>query len=1016
MAVPTLQHMKLIDGTDSGATTIYTSGLIKIGDTINIGNSANNDGIFSVHDISINGTDVYFLLRGRTVITETGDVAGITIQVQRAPGDKLVAFGRADEISSKTYGVDVWSYNKAGAGGTLAENDGWTQSVINPTFSGSDAKYIFHFADEALRVCNKNAQNSTMIKWYGYIERNQFGLDEGLSFNEWQEHPNTLQPPVLGASGSVLYSFGYLNGASGSEHDGSNQATNFYKNNRGVAYKQIGDDGALQFDAVEYLELSDMLSSAQKTFFADILGDNDNVFDFGGNNADGNSNLIDGDGFVATNSTEFVVSSGGGLMTNTGTNYGNVYLPIITVIGESYTVYFDVVAAIGDSNVKMSLSATTSYNTGADSGTQDTGTNITLANPFTATGTTSYLHITNILNTNDQISTVDSIRIRRTSSIIFEDATGEDNTVDQSFPGDVNTVGTALGAAVNEYIFCKKPAGTGTTITFSREYGEPGSQVVYTDNLGNVLTRGAAFNIGVTESTTDSGLWQSNTWEFYQTFIYDGNQESLPVQVSDGESSIAGGYLGATTGNLALTVSTFWDLAYNGRISGGRAYIREKGSEDPLTLLLDIDIVKGARTSMLDDYTPWTLEVGDGFFVSSLKSIGPNIDTYTSLNGFSSEESFISIGKYGEMYEASTVAGRRSFIANIRLQDKNNQLRKYGDRIMYSEINKFDTFLESNFIDVSKGDFGEYVSLESFADRLLAFKHNLVHIINISNPNPSAWFLEETVGKSGVSHPFNVTKTELGIAWVSESGCFLYDGERVSNLIEGKLAFSDSTTGLLNDWVTYFNGSVNVKDVMIGYDSISNALIIMRSPNDATTNSNLCLIYDFNSGGWTSNDNMFTEDNYYTNFIHDWNNNLVLAHQTDTETIALKKYLPVSTAQSGQILVTRDIDFGQPAVKKKIYKVIVTYKSSVDEATPLEYSVDGKQSFSDFSTGSNVSPAGDSSGDLDAQTVWDVGVFTADSVVTCQSIQFKFNPPDSGKFEINDITIEYRPLGRSTVT
>ena len=743
MAVPTLQHMKLKDGTDSGATTIYTSGLIKIGDTINIGNSANNDGIFSVHDISIDGTDVYFLLRGRTVTAETGDVAGVTIQVQRAPGDKLVAFGRADEISSKTYGVDVWSYNKAGAGGTLAENDGWTQSVINPTFSGSDAKYIFHFADEALRVCNKNAQNSSMIKWYGYIERNQFGLDEGLSFNEWQEHPNTLQPPVLGASGSVLYSFGYLNGAgvgnSGADaHDGIDQATNFYKNNRGVTYKQIGADGDLQFDAVEYLELSDMLSSAQKTFFANILGDNDNVFDFGGNNADGNSNLIDGDGFVAINSTEFAVSSGGGIMTNDGTNYGNVYLPIITVIGESYTVYFDVLAAaIGsDSNVKMSLSASTSYNTGADSGSQDTGTNFTLANPFTATGTTSYLHIRNLDNTDNQTSTVDNIRIRRTSSIIFEDATGTDNTVDQSFPGDVNTVGIALGSAVNEYIFCKKPAGTGTFITFSREYGEPGSQVVYTDNLGNVLTRGAAFNIGVTEHT-DSGLWQSNTWEFYQTFIYDGSQESLPVQVSDGASSIAGGYLpssGATTGNLALKVSTFWDLAYNGRISGGRAYIREKGSEDPLTLLLDIDIVKGARTSMLDDYKPWTHEAGDGFFVSSLKSIGPNIDTYTSLNGFSSEESFISIGKYGEMYEASTVAGRRSFIANIRLQDKNNQLRKYGDRIMYSEINKFDTFLESNFIDVSKGDFGEYVALESFADRLLAFKHNLVHIINISNP------------------------------------------------------------------------------------------------------------------------------------------------------------------------------------------------------------------------------------------------------------------------------------------
>jgi len=447
---------------------------------------------------------------------------------------------------------------------------------------------------------------------------------------------------------------------------------------------------------------------------------------------------------------------------------------------------------------------------------------------------------------------------------------------------------------------------------------------------------------------------------------------------------------GNTTGNLGLKVSTYWDVAYNGRVSGGRVYIRQKNSADPLTLFLDVDIVKGARTSMLDDHTPWTYETGDGFFVTGLISEGPNIDTYTSLNGFSSEEGFISIGKKGDFYKASVVSGRRTFIANVTHKNKNNESIHHGDRIMYSEINKFDTFLESNFIDVSKGDYGEYTALQSYADRLLAFKHNLLHVINISNPNPVSWYLESTVKYAGVSYPFSVTKTEFGIAWVNEFGCFFYDGESISNLVEGKIAINNTTNTSALNWYEFVNGSANSKDVMVGYDALSNLLIVM-SEN-------------------------------YTNFITDWNNNLVVGYQTDANSISFQKYLPVVKQQGNQILITRDIDFGRPGLKKKIYKVIMTYKSDSEQQEPLFYAKDGTGSFTEFSTDTNIAPQGDTGGagylesTASSGSKWDVATFTADTVVTCQSIQFKFATMVDAKFEINDITIEYRVLDRATVT
>ena len=46
------------------------------------------------------------------------------------------------------------------------------------------------------------------------------------------------------------------------------------------------------------------------------------------------------------------------------------------------------------------------------------------------------------------------------------------------------------------------------------------------------------------------------------------------------------------------------------------------------------------------------------------------------------------------------------------------------------------------------------------------------------------------------------------------------------------------------------------------------------------------------------------------------------------------------------MLVTRDTDFGQPGLKKKVYKVIVTYKATIAQSTPFEYAVDGNKIYS----------------------------------------------------------------------
>tara|TARA_R110002051_G_scaffold110404_2_gene182977 strand:- start:688 stop:1257 length:570 start_codon:yes stop_codon:yes gene_type:complete len=189
---------------------------------------------------------------------------------------------------------------------------------------------------------------------------------------------------------------------------------------------------------------------------------------------------------------------------------------------------------------------------------------------------------------------------------------------------------------------------------------------------------------------------------------------------------------------------------------------------------------------------------------------------------------------------------------------------------------------------------------------------------------------------------------------------------------------------------------------------------MMRSPNDSTSNSEQARIYDFDNNGWVYDNQIFTDSETYTNFITDWNNNLVLGYDNGSTT-TFKKYLPVHLSKSNQQFVTKDIDFGQPGLTKKIYKIIITYKANGSHSTPFSYSINGRQSFSNF-TGNFATTATEGGHTGITGLDWDVLTATLSSPVSCQSIQIKFNEADSGIFEINDMTIEYRIIRDKAVT
>jgi hypothetical protein len=467
--------------------------------------------------------------------------------------------------------------------------------------------------------------------------------------------------------------------------------------------------------------------------------------------------------------------------------------------------------------------------------------------------------------------------------------------------------------------------------------------------------------------------------------------------------------------------------AYSPRITGGRIYYKSDSTgsaSTPWKLLMHINMVHdGVLTVSPDtafvtqeasDYSEWIFtpaggdEITEGGYIYYVH-FGPLLDTYESLNGFSPGLKSISFDANGQGWVDSVVANRRVFLAAPTHTNMDGDAHKNHDRILYSEVGKFDTFPNINYLDIGIDDGESFTAVDSFADRILAFKQRTLYIINVASGSDTNWYLESQHSGYGVSGPPSTVRTPLGIAFVNTSGCFVFDGSKITDLT--KKLTKLGTSADLDDWVTFITNNGSSYTPSIGWSNKNQQLIVMSSVTAGGSYSGNAFIYDFNTGSWTFHLDFFTDGDTYTNFINYGTgaSEDMIVGQVTSSALDLKKYVPASGSVVAE-LQTKDIDFGDPSILKKVYAVYMTYKSSVDQLTPLKFSLDGKASFSDFATASNVAPAGDDSGDLDAQASWDVAKFTADSVQTCQSIQFKLNPPDAGTFEINDISVEYRPL------
>lgn len=524
--------------------------------------------------------------------------------------------------------------------------------------------------------------------------------------------------------------------------------------------------------------------------------------------------------------------------------------------------------------------------------------------------------------------------------------------------------------------------------------------VARTDTSDTFTTANAGFAINYTNTVAnDNSEWTSETYVIALSFIYDDNQESLLFIPTSNHTfnSVSGNEL--TIKVLAQKTLT---ASFGARVSGGRLYYKPADNlGEPWTLLVDINLSDGVASSVTGDRTVWTAATTTRAN-SAVTILKPNIDTYDSINGYSPDIQSNSIGTEGESWKTAVITNRRAFVANVKIKSPSTGvIESFSDRLMYSMPNKFDTFPSFNFIDVVKGDAESYVKLESFSDRLLAYKQHSVQFINISSPSDTNWFLEADIKDNGVLHPAAVFRSSIGVLWANKKGMFYYDGSAIKNIMEDKIDQSE--------WASFItNFSV------VGYDGNSNMAMVVRDSENSGAAQGDAYIFDFKTGSWSFVTDLLTASaGKYTNFITDYDGNLSIGVQSSgnilTQTFS---YNNVDTKATGLLFAeTKDIDFGSPAINKKIYAVTITYKSDSAQTKPIHYATNGSTSFSNFFIGDFIATG----------NVWKKLRAFVTTPITCQSIAIQVSNKTAASgttygIQVSDISIEYRTIGNDRVT
>ena len=532
-------------------------------------------------------------------------------------------------------------------------------------------------------------------------------------------------------------------------------------------------------------------------------------------------------------------------------------------------------------------------------------------------------------------------------------------------------------------------------------------------SYGDAADGGGDNNGGTWNNTYNSALNSGLYMEFGGTWLYKGWNIETATNAAESDIVFLGsgsdnGYL-PMEGNAASHVNTTlriraWMSASPDATTlgagqnpdtmyGARLYARQNG-EHEWYLVAECNFEKGIKGDLETEWGPWeagddnsTLGVADFDHADSGHQCTtgqitdpPALLTFKILNGFSADDII------GTVYwRHGTVANSRAYVGDVSING-----RVHGDKILKSPIFQYDIFTENAFIDVAANDGDSITALEAYADRLLEFKKKTLYIINVSK---ELEFLEDVRVGAGVDNPAAVTKTPFGVVWANQTGCFLYDGDKISQLHMGKLSNTD--------W------SNVTENVIVGYDFPSRQIVVLW--NGATAGSGEAFVYTLDTQSWHLVDDMMFHAANVTNMVNTSDGELLIgggvasggATQGEVSVYAARGDTSQIDMRTGQL------SLGNPAVKKNLANVKVRYKYGGSNLAVSIITNDDSDDIGETTTVLSGSLT-DTSGNMHTKEYNTLGTAAFQNQYW---FQVKISATAHQSFELDEVVLTYRELG-----
>ena len=449
-----------------------------------------------------------------------------------------------------------------------------------------------------------------------------------------------------------------------------------------------------------------------------------------------------------------------------------------------------------------------------------------------------------------------------------------------------------------------------------------------------------------------------------------------------------------------------------------------------------------------------------GYFQFDSPPIALNYSTLNSSQPFEK-------GGFFAQYKTITILKGKAYIGNFSIRptgltntNKNSKLFEYyPSSIVASEEGCYDKFaFDSLWINVPElNDDTPIVKLESYQDSLIVHKENSTFILDFKEEAKPVLVASFKAG--GIKWPSQSISTGVGVFWVNKYGCFNFNGKEVSDLIRGRISKNSLGWPNNNSNLYYWDiDASNKKIPSLGFDEINSQLLVSyncRLSGESNTFTNQkdsnVWIYDVKTGSWTGDTCKLgptTEaqrflrplnqggTSWRTNFVSEAGDNVVFIHNhlgavstgTKYDITKWNNKLYTYTTSDGTLkgdkrffeMMTKELDFGNPHTKKRIYQIFITYRmtfvsgdiqdGAVD--TDINYGTDGGALSETFDT--DVSD-GFASSFSNTNGLWSVATLVPSSSIDCYKFQLKISSEVSDiekvlpyDFEINDITFVYR--------